>query len=97
MLRSRRISIRDTAPSAGLIQWAKQPFCSLEIMGTSLEVAGDPHLVGNVVEGGGAPNREVYIHSKCYRTRSDVGVCDTHSPMVRLFDAPVLCQSEGPA
>lgn len=43
-------------------------------------------LDGRVVQGTGALNREVYIHSECYRARPDVGsVCHTHSPMVKVF------------
>jgi L-fuculose-phosphate aldolase len=43
-------------------------------------------LEGKVIEGNGVPNREVYIHSECYRRRPDVGsVCHTHSPMVKVF------------
>lgn len=43
-------------------------------------------LEGNVLEGDGVPNREMYIHSECYRQRPDVGsVCHTHSPMVKVF------------
>ena len=41
---------------------------------------------GKVIEGNSLPNREVYIHSECYRRRPDVGsVCHTHSPMVKVF------------
>ena len=43
-------------------------------------------LEGKVLEGKGVPNREVYIHSECYRRRPDVGsVCHTHSPMAKIF------------
>lgn len=43
---------------------------------------------GKVLEGGAAPNREIYIHSECYRRRSDIGcVCHMHSPMVKVFAA----------
>jgi L-ribulose-5-phosphate 4-epimerase len=43
-------------------------------------------LGGKVVEGNGAPNREIFIHSECYRSRPDIGsVCHTHSPMVKVF------------
>jgi ribulose-5-phosphate 4-epimerase/fuculose-1-phosphate aldolase len=43
-------------------------------------------LDGKVIEGNGVPNREVYMHSECYRRRSDVGsVCHSHSPMVKVF------------
>ena len=43
-------------------------------------------LEGKVIEGDGVPNREVYIHSECYRRRPDVrSVCHTHSPMVKVF------------
>lgn len=46
------------------------------------------NLDGKVVDGNGAPNREVYIHSECYRHRPDVGsVCHAHSPMVKVFAA----------
>ena len=45
-------------------------------------------LEGKVIEGSGAPNREIFIHSECYRRRPDVGaVCHTHSPMVKVFAA----------
>jgi L-ribulose-5-phosphate 4-epimerase len=45
-------------------------------------------LGGKVVEGNGAPNREIFIHSECYRSRPDIGgVCHTHSPMVKVFAA----------
>lgn len=45
-------------------------------------------LEGNVLEGDGVPNREMYIHSECYRQRSDVeSVCHTHSPMVKVFSS----------
>ncbi len=45
-------------------------------------------LEGKVLEGKGVPNREVYIHSECYRRRPDLGsVCHTHSPMVKVFAA----------
>ena len=45
-------------------------------------------LDGKVVEGNGAPNREIFIHSECYRRRRDIGsVCHTHSPMVKVFAA----------
>jgi L-fuculose-phosphate aldolase len=41
---------------------------------------------GKVIEGNSLPNREVYIHSECYRRRPDVGsVCHSHSPMVKVF------------
>jgi ribulose-5-phosphate 4-epimerase/fuculose-1-phosphate aldolase len=41
---------------------------------------------GKVIEGNSLPNREVYIHSECYRWRPDVGsVCHSHSPMVKVF------------
>jgi L-fuculose-phosphate aldolase len=41
---------------------------------------------GNVIEGNSLPNRELYIHSECYRRRPDVGsVCHSHSPMVKVF------------
>jgi ribulose-5-phosphate 4-epimerase/fuculose-1-phosphate aldolase len=46
------------------------------------------NLDGKVVDGNGAPNREVFIHSECYRRRPDVGsVCHAHSPMVKVFAA----------
>jgi ribulose-5-phosphate 4-epimerase/fuculose-1-phosphate aldolase len=45
-------------------------------------------LDGKAVDGSGAPNREVFIHSECYRGRLDIGsVCHTHSPMVKVFAA----------
>jgi ribulose-5-phosphate 4-epimerase/fuculose-1-phosphate aldolase len=41
---------------------------------------------GKVIEGTGLPNREVYIHSECYRRRPDVeSVCHSYSPMVKVF------------
>lgn len=46
------------------------------------------NLDGKVVDGNGAPNREVFIHSECYGHRPDVGsVCHAHSPMVKVFAA----------
>jgi ribulose-5-phosphate 4-epimerase/fuculose-1-phosphate aldolase len=46
------------------------------------------NLDGKVVDGNGAPNREVFIHSECYRHRPDVAsVCHAHSPMVKVFAA----------
>lgn len=45
-------------------------------------------LDGRVLEGSGAPNREVFIHSECYRSRPEVfSVCHAHSPMVKVFAA----------
>lgn len=45
-------------------------------------------LGGKLVEGNGAPNREIFIHSECYRSRPDIGsVCHTHGPMVKVFAA----------
>lgn len=45
-------------------------------------------LDGKVVEGSSAPNREIFIHSECYKSRPEVGsVCHTHSPMVKVFAA----------
>jgi L-ribulose-5-phosphate 4-epimerase len=44
------------------------------------------NLDGKVVDGNGAPNREVFIHSECYRRRPDVGsVCHAHSRTVKVF------------
>src|SRR5262245_41009168 len=46
------------------------------------------NLDGKVVDGNGAPNREVFIHSECYRYRLDIdSVCHAHSPMVKVFAA----------
>ena len=43
---------------------------------------------GRVVEGNGAPNREIFIHSELYKSRADIGsVCHAHSPMVKVFAA----------
>ena len=45
-------------------------------------------LSGKLVEVNGAPYREIFIHSECYQSRSDIGsVCHTHSPMVKVFAA----------
>ena len=60
------------------------PFASLALVQESDLLT--LNLEGKVVEGSKIPNREVYIHSECYRRRPDVGsVCHTHSPMVKVF------------
>jgi ribulose-5-phosphate 4-epimerase/fuculose-1-phosphate aldolase len=74
------ISVRVPGTDTFLIP----PFVSVALVQESDLLTLD--LDGNVVEGNGAPNREIFIHSECYRRRRDVGaVCHTHSPMVKVF------------
>jgi len=76
------ISVRIPGTNTFLIP----PFVSAALVKESDLLILD--LEGKVVKGSGAPNREVYIHSECYRRRPDAGgVCHTHSPMVKVFAA----------